>query len=179
MAQTPLTNSTSYLSAAQMLLRVDPRTVGDLCSRDGVRVSASGLLSDTVLAAALLDASGEIEAAAMKGARYAPEDLVAIAATTGASQGKMFRMIARLALVLLYEQRPDHKEKPTATFQAVQEQLRALEDGISVFGTLETADAQVMEATTETAADVENRRGTTYHARRYFGLRANRSSDYA
>lgn len=175
MAQTPLTSSATLLSAAQFLLRVDPRTVGDLCSRDGTRVTASGLLSDTVLAAALLDATGEVEAAAMKGNRYTPTDLAAL---TGAGQARLYRLIARLALVYLYEQRPDLKEKPSAVLEEVNRQLEELRSGLMVFGTLETSEAQTMEAVVETAADVQDRNGTSFIARRYFGRRGNRETSY-
>lgn len=171
MAQTPLTNSGSYLTPAAFLARCDARTVGDLCSDNGTRITAAQLLTDANLAAALLDASGEVEAAAMKGARYAPVDLLAISTTTGAAQGKLFRMIARLTLAYLYERRPDHKEKPPATILAIEKQLEELRDGIMVFGTVETSGAQTLEAVVETSQDVENRNLTVVQASRYFGVR--------
>lgn len=170
MAQTPLTSSTTYLSATQFLLRVDRRTVADLCSDTGTAVDADALAADANLAAALLDASGEVEAAAMKGARYTPSDLAAL---TGAAQARLFRLITRIALGLLYERRPD-KGKPPESYQLALDQLQELRDGVMVFGTVETADAQTMEATTETTQDVEARNGITFISRRFFGRRSNR-----
>lgn len=171
MAYTPLTSSTTYLGVSEFLKRADARTVGDLVSDDGTRVASSSLSGNANLAAALLDASGEVEAAAMKGARYTPADLAAL---TGAGQARLYRLVTRLTLVYLYERRPDGREKPSGLLDDVTRQLQELRDGVMIFGTTETADAQVMEATTETAQDVVNRDGTVFQAGRYFGRRGNR-----
>lgn len=182
MPQTPLSSSTTLLSASEYLKRVDPRTIADLVSQDGDAVGRQEdgsidlnvLAADAVLAAALVDASGDVEAAAMKGARYTPADLAAIVATQSAARGRLWRMVARLTTGLLYEQRPEGKTRPPAYVERALEQLQELRDGVMIFGTVETADAQTMEATTETSRDVEARNGITFQSRRFFGLRSNR-----
>lgn len=170
MAQTPSTNSATLLSAAEFLKRCDLRTVADLCSDTDEPVAEASLAADPNLAAALLDATGEVEAAAMRGGRYTPADLAAL---TGATQARMRRMIARITMGLLYERRPD-KGEPAASYKLALEQLELLRQGEMIFGTVEAADAQIQDHEVENAATVEARNGTSFIARRYFGRRSNR-----
>lgn len=170
MAQTPLTSSSTLLSASEFLKRCDKRTVADLVSDTGTAADVGTLSADTNLAAALLDATGEVEASAMKGGRYRPADLAAL---TGAALGRLYRMITRLTLVYLYERRPD-KGPPAELLKTVSEQLELLRQGEAVFGTDETYDASTMDHEVEVSSDVENRNGTTYQASRFFGRRSNR-----
>lgn len=92
MAQEPLTNSTTLCSVVEFLRRCDQRTVAELVSDTGAPVDVASLGADANLAASLLDATGEVEAAAMHGGRYRPDDLAAL---TGAAQGRLQRLIAR------------------------------------------------------------------------------------
>lgn len=170
MAQTPLTNSSTLLTAAEFLKRIDKRTVADLVSDTGEAVDVSTLSADANLNAALLDATGEVEASGMKGGRYRPEDLAAL---TGAARARLHRMVARLTLVYLYERRPD-KGPPAELLKVVDEQLDLLRQGEAVFGTDETHDASTMDHEVETSHDVEARNGTTFQAARFFGRRSNR-----
>lgn len=172
MAQTPLSvASPGYLSVANFLLRCDQRPVADLVSDDGSPVDTTSLSSNDKLIAALLDASGLVESAAMRGARYAPADLSAL---TGVAQGRLFRLITEIAVRYLYERRPDKGPAPEMSKTAMEE-LELLRQGEMIFGTVETAGAQTQHHEVETSVRVESRDGTTYQGRRYFGRRTNRT----
>ena len=186
--QTPLSSTTSYLPVAEFLKRYDVRTIADLVSDTGAAVDVTTLSSNANLAAALLDASGDLEAAAMHGAMYTPADLAAIAAATQvvnnvtvdrttASQGRLFRIVARLALGYLYERRPALGDPPATVGEALKE-LEQLRSGEMIFGTVETAAAMIQHHEVERPDQVEARNGTTYQAARFFGRRTNRSADF-
>lgn len=171
LAKTPLTASSAYCTVAEMLKRIDRRTVRDLVSDTGEAVEESSLTTNAELLAAMLDASGEVEAAAMKGARYTPADLQAL---TGAAKARLCRMLVRLTICFLYERRPDKGPIPEV-YKAALEQLEQLRTGEMIFGTVETSNAQTMDHEVETARQVETRDGTTFQTRRFFGRRSNRA----
>lgn len=173
MAQTPLTSAATLCPAAEALKRIDKRTVADLCSDTGTAVDAASVATNENFLAALLDATGEVEASAMKGGRYMPVDLAAL---TGAAQARLYRMIARLTMVYLYERRPDKGPLPEL-YKVVLEHLEQLRQGEAVFGTEETFAAQTEDHEVESRHDVEARNGTTYIGRRFFGRRTNRWED--
>lgn len=170
MPQEPLSSATTLCGVAEFLKRCDERSVAELVSDTNTPVDVSSLATDVNLAAALLDATGEVEAAAMHGCRYRPDDLAAL---TGAAQGRLQRLIARLALVYLYERRPDRGPIPEV-YKAVLDQLEQLRGGEMIFGTTETVAASVQDHEVETSAVVESRNGTTFQASRFFGRRSNR-----
>lgn len=70
----------SYAQPSDLIARYDARRLGDLVKDDGTRATASALLTDTNLQAALDDASGMIDAACQRGQRYTPTDLTNVAA---------------------------------------------------------------------------------------------------
>lgn len=102
----------SYLSVTAYLNRSDVMSVSRLCARGvpaatGKNVAptpltASDLGSDPVLAAALLDAAGEILAACLQGDRYTDVDLNAL---TDNGQAKLYRLQAQLTTCHLWENR--------------------------------------------------------------------------
>jgi len=169
---TPNSSPVAYLGPAEFLKRYDTRTVGDLCADNGVRVTPSALLSDPNLAAALLDASGLVEAACLVKSRYQPGDLAAL---TGASQAFLFRLVADLAMGLLIERRPDLKREPPASYSAALAWLDKLSEGVAIFGLVEVQQAGLPEAVQETAQTVYARDLIDVQARRFFGRRVNQS----
>lgn len=171
MARTPDSNSSTYLSSEEFLKRVDRRTVGDLVSDDGTRVPSASLISDTNLAACLLDASGAVEAACLVGKRYTPEDLATL---TGASLGHLYRLITRLTMLNLYERRPDENRRIPETYTAALDELERLQKGERIFGFIEHEEAGYLDHEKETAQDVVDRNGTVVIAERFFGTRTNR-----
>lgn len=170
---TPTSTTTTYITPAQFLARADVRLVGDLCSDTGTRVTPSALPSDPNLAAAIMDACGDLEAACLAGHKYEVADLTLIATgATSASQARMFRLLSRLTLCYLYERRPEKGPVPQ-TYTIAWEHLDALADGKQIFGLVEHQDAGVITTEVETAQQVEARNLTSWSARRYYGRRAN------
>lgn len=171
MAITPLSNADSYCPVGEALKRADQRLLCELCSDQGSAVAASSLLTNANLAAALLDASGDLEAALLVGGRYTPADLAAL---TGAALGKLYRLITRLAVCYLYERRPDLGDVPEV-YQKAEEHLEVLRTGKWIFGTVEHANAGRPSHEVERARQVEAREGLAVQAEAYFGRRTNRT----
>lgn len=177
-------NTTSLLSPAEFLKRFDIRLVADLISDTGARTggspnpNASVVQGDPNLAAALLDATGDTEAACIRGERYQPADLFNLAnglnpgQTTSAAQGRLFRLIGRLAMCYLYERRPDKGPIPE-TYKIAWDHLDALAAGEQIFGFIETQKAGLLFSEVETPQLVENRYLTVVQARGYYGRRGN------
>lgn len=180
MAKTPQSTGTSYLSPEDFLTRTDARTVGQLCSDvEGTVVSPTALLTDPNLKACLMDASGELESAAMMGGKYTMSDLTALVASGSAAAGTLYRIIRDITLAYLRDRRPDQGhaipdgvERSMIRSQAMLEQLA---QGVRIFGFVETMQAGVMDENILTAAEVTNRNGLVVQAQRYFGIRADRS----
>jgi hypothetical protein len=182
MAQTPLSNAGSYLPVAEFLKRCDKRSVArlanDLSATDKADVNAlvAQLPTNQNLLAALLDASGELESACLVGNRYQPADLAAL---TGASQGKLYRLLTWMTLCYLYERRPPREkdQPPPWYYDRAREELDRLEHGERVFGFVESAKAGRMTADPISAADVQNQHTTVTQCRRLFGRRGNQWFD--
>ncbi len=171
MAKTVQTSAASLLTVAEFLKRADLRTVGDLCSDTGTRITSGGLATDTHLAAALLDATGIVEQACLVAKRYLPADLAAL---TGAGLGSLYRLLSRLTLCLLFERRPDLEMKQPWIWEWVEEQLEKLRQGERIFPFTETEDAGLIHIEVETAPEVEARNGISYIMQRMWGRRGNR-----
>ncbi len=69
----------AYVTPEQFLDRYDLRDVGDLVSKDGERVTESGLQNNSKLLRALEDASGQVRSACRVGNKYSIEDLETLA----------------------------------------------------------------------------------------------------
>lgn len=174
---TPQSSSTSYLSAAEFLKRVDVRTVGDLCSDSNTRLTPTQLLTDDNLAAALLDASGELESAVFVGKKYQPADLAVMVATPSAGQAKIYRLLTAIAKVFLVERRVgvNVPEEFLAGSERAQAQLRALAEGTEIFSFTEAAEAGVIDLEPVTPAEVLTRFDVVVQTERFFGIRSNRA----
>jgi len=163
MAQTPDSSPAGLLTAAQFLNRADARLVGDLVSQTGTRVDPTSLLTDPVLAAALLDAQGELESACQRGQRYAPADLAAL---TGAGQAKLYRVLRDLCVLKLYQLR---SEDVPERFARVERELEMLGDGEKIFGLVQSEAAGIMAHQIMTPDDVAAANLLSHRARRLFG----------
>lgn len=171
MAQTCISSATSYLSAAEFLKRCDKRTVGQLVSDDDNIVSGSSLLTDENLAAALLDASGDVESAATIGGKYLPVDLAAL---SGAALGKLYRILADVTIAYLIERRPELVTKDPPSLGRSMVWLEQLAQGTRIFAFSETMAAGRPECDVTTPQEVEQRNLTTFQASRLFGRLADR-----
>lgn len=160
MAQTPLTGSSAYATNAQLLERYDVRTVADLLSDAGRRLSAGEVTNSTRLSALLQQVSGEIEAAAVAGRRYLPADLAAL---TGNAKEFLIGLVCDLVLLRLFSRRPGLYPVPTQC-QRAELMLETLREGQRIFPTEESASAgMTVERVDETDTFL------TECGRRYFG----------
>lgn len=180
MAKT-LASSTSLLcTAAEFLKRVDRKAVAKLASDDdnGVPVSDGSLATNANVIAALRDASGLVESAAMNAARYTAEDLEAILATDCNSRGILFRMVSDLAWTFLYERRPSNSIQPPASLTRTQEWLELLTQGKRIFAFAETQDATTLERVEASTSDILDRNGSVIQASPYYGHRSDTALDW-
>lgn len=172
MAKTVLTSATSYLPASEFVKRHDARVLGDLLQDADARVPAISLPTDPNLAEILLDASGAVESACLRGGRYIPADLAAL---TGAGLRFLYRIVDGVAFAMCWERRYPDRELPAwckFSFDA----LDALSRGERILSFQEAADAGRLTHKVETQSDLEKRCGVAIQADRFFGIRSNRRS---
>lgn len=177
MAQTPVSGDSAYITAAELLLFVDYRTLSDLCTdTDGPRPLKTDFSDATTdlgakTQAILKAASGYVEMACLNGGRYTPDDLAAL---TGNQAQALKKLVANLALWDFYTRRPDTTMPEPPQAVEANRILDAVAAGEKIFGTQQAMDAGRLELTVETPIDVENRNLVTFQAERMFGRRANR-----
>lgn len=174
MAQTVSSGAATYCSAARFLQRYDARTIGDLVSDDGTRVSSASLLTNTNLAALLKEASGKLEAACVVGERYSPTDLAAIITDGGNMAEFMAGLVADIAISLVYRRRPDVTMPVMPQVDESMRLLNALSEGKMILGFTEAMTSGHMSSEIETSAIVEARKMATTYAESLFGRRNNR-----
>lgn len=183
MAKTPISGATPYCTVDQFLVGFDVRTAGDYLGDAGVRLTSAEVATSTVLNALLMRASGMFEAAMLRGNKYTPADLAALAAANsgdGCNASEYVAMIVGgLAGYLLFLRRPARfsQDQAPGSAQLALDAIDFLNQGGLILGFQETADAGQVQHHVETARDVEHRNGATYQAGRYFGRRSNRSGD--
>lgn len=162
-----------YATPADLLKRFDARTLGDLAADDGKRIVPSALLSDANVASALDDASGEIEAALLQGARYSALDLTNL---TGNSKQYLARICCEIAFGLLWRRRPwaDDQQRLEAIKRA-DEHLERLRKGERVFDIVAVEQAGLPDVTGVTLADLQNLNLLRDRTRHYYPARAPRA----
>lgn len=171
MPQTPLTGSSPYLTAARLWLYKDTRPVRELLADDDTIPDQATAEASTVLAAALISASGEVEEYAMVGGRYLPADLAAL---TGNAKGRLEGLVADLAFWRLSKRRwPKMTEAEVAGVAEAKAALQRLSAGETIFGTVEAVDAGMPSTTT---LDPGDDRRTVRAASRFFGNREPRGT---
>jgi len=122
--------------------RYDTRTIQDLASDTGTEVSVSALSTDPNVTAALLDASGRMDAAILTGKQYTPAQLAAL---TGNSLALRRRICCDLAMFFLMSRRPEKygAESLKAAQDAAEEYLERLRKGERIFEVTTIQDAQL------------------------------------
>lgn len=169
MAKTVLTSATSYASASDLIKAHSADQIGQWCQDSKLTLTAGMIMADATVAAALLRASGMVEAYALRGGRYTPQDLAAL---TGAGQAMLIGLVVDLAYYLLARRRLKAKDaEDVAGYDVIKDTLTALGEGSAIFGFQEIVDAGVM-STVDTAKDSRNLKNRpTDIASRYFGRR--------
>lgn len=181
MPQTVASNAASLCPVGEFLKRVDARTVGQLASDTTTVVAPGSLATNDNVLAALYDASGIVESAALRGGKYTAADLAALRDEENSNVPVMganllYRIVSDVAWVFLWERRPNKSanQDPPPSYERSLAWLDELANGTKIFPMQEAMDAGRTETQVETRADVEDRNGMVYQASRYFGVRGSR-----
>jgi hypothetical protein len=132
----------AYASAADLQEYYDWREIGDLISDSGEQVSAldqvtAGNMYHTRLSRFLDRASGEVEAALLRGGRYTPTDLAGL---TGNARELLRGIVCEFVVLYLFERKPLYKPDMLEQFRkAKTERLGLLASGTNIFGGLPAA----------------------------------------
>lgn len=184
-SQTPNSSLVPYATNQDFLTRQDWSLVGQLAAdvdpltnQPMVYVYVDLLnISSTVglnVYTALLDASGDVEAAATRGLMYQPADLQGL---VGASLAYLKRVVCDIAMMNLYDRR-DGQNPPTnveAKYKRAQEFLQQLVEGERVFGDLQDQEAGLPSNAFFSQQDLINNRLVTANYPRAFGIRVNQA----
>jgi len=191
--------SGAYCSPEEFLVRFDLRTVADLLGDNGKRfgVNAAGptptdpdpvlVAANLTLIALLQDASGMVEMACTKGARYDPTDLwkiynapYEVDQATGRRKpntnirNTLITIVAGIAMWFLTTRRPNPNIPISPRCQMAMQLLDRIAIGELVFGTVDAQQAGLPEAKYLTVDDQNVMNLATFRAERYFGRRNNR-----
>lgn len=169
MSKTSMTSDVPYATPADLLVYHDAGKVGDYVS-DEKQLTKDELLNDPVVYAALMRASGEVEAACCRGGRYRPEDLQGL---TGASREFLRGLVCDLAFFHLAKRRIPDPQRVPGYEQAI-DVLKALSTGDLVFGFVETVASSHMNMVDISTDSVGRYHRLTEMCRRFWGPRADR-----
>jgi phage gp36-like protein len=159
----------SYAQPQDAIDRIDVRRWGDLVLDNGVRATANQLLTNTRLIAVLNDASGLIDAALLRGGRYAPTDLQTLATTTNNGWYLLLRINVDIAYALALEAR-GYSESEIGSmapgYAKALEYLDRLMEGQWIFGLAPVVAAGGVPKVVPLSNNITL---LTQAARRYFG----------
>lgn len=144
----------AYADGSDLLDRFDARLIGDLVSDDNTQVAVADVPTNTVVLAALDDASGDIDAALLTARRYAAADLSGL---TGNAQKHLKRITCEIAMAYLRRRRVDFDPESAKAFMELAEgHLERLRKGINVFGLDDQMDAGLPTVSGPSAVDFQN-----------------------
>jgi phage gp36-like protein len=156
----------AYATGQELVKRYDVDLIGDLAQDEREPLDRSVVASHPNVAAALDDASGEIDVALLVGQRYLPEQLTTL---TGFSRNHLVRITCAIAMSLLFERRPGMRpEIAEAIAKKAREHITALNRGDNVFGIQENLDAGTIDTATIATVDIENLNLLPQRMPRYF-----------
>ena len=161
MVMTPSSGSAPYATASDFAERYDIRTIGDLLSDLGARLPSGQVLTSSRLTYLLMQASGQVEAAAMAGKRYTTDDLAAL---TGNSKEYLKGIVCDLVIWILLGRRPTREGGVPEIVKGALEALELIRHGQRIFGFTEVQDAGKNVIVADTPPDLLTSRG-----RRLFG----------
>lgn len=144
----------AYATVTDLIDRFDSRDLGDLASDGNAQVSEASLKTDRKIAAALADASGEIDAALLVGGRYTPMELANV---TGFSKSHLVRITCDIAAARLMGRRMGRDiEKLKMMVEQAEGHLERLRNGENVFNLTDQKSAGSPSATGLTALDYQD-----------------------
>lgn len=166
---TPNSTTTPYCSAAQFQNYCDVVFEGLLVNDDGSLTGPTGLLTSPRLAAALLAASGLVEAAVTAGNRAGPLDLNALAASGTAGGNYLAWLVAMHAAAMLMARRSDPTHAFPPALEMAMTKLREIREGVDVLTFLESQGSENIEYTQISEQDMQMKGLMTRYLYRVFG----------
>jgi hypothetical protein len=166
---TIVSGASAYLTPAQFLRYYDQRTVAELLSDSSTKVI--DVIGNPYLAEMLQAASGQVEAAALKGGRYQAEDLTALAAGTSNSSFYLRKLVAGIVMNDLRSRRARTGEDSLEQYKWALDALKALRQGEEIFGFVENQTAATTQSDPDNATTRQQRSGISINASPYFGVR--------
>ena len=129
--------------------------VGDLATDEREELDRAAVPTHPNVLAALLDASGEIDAAMMAGGRYTPDQLAGI---TDNTKNHLIRITCAIAMASLIERRPERASQELAESyrKTARGYLEPLRRGENVFGIQAVVDSGTIAVETVQAVSIEN-----------------------
>lgn len=160
----------AYATPADIMARYDWREIGDLVSDNGEQVDRAELSSDVNLAAALDDASGEVDSALLVGGNYTPDQLAEL---TGNSLARLKHLVCMIAIANLLNRRPmANWERFKEIMDQVKESLEQLRRGENILNVPGKADAGLPSLGGYTTVSVKALNLVRDRTRNYFPGRA-------
>jgi hypothetical protein len=172
-AKTSLSSLVPYLLPARLWLYRDERPVLELLADDDTIPAREDAEDNTTgagarLYAALQRASGDVERYAAVGEAYLPVDLAAL---TGNQKALLESLVADLAFWALARRRwPAVKPEEVSGVREALDALKDLRDGVTIFGTVGSADAGLPDTVGLDLVGTTNPT-TVSCANRFFGSR--------
>jgi hypothetical protein len=161
--------SDSYLTSTEFLRYYDTRMVAELLGDTGRAVQ--DVLDDSKLDQLLRSASGEVEAAALRGGRYTADDLTTISGGTTNGSYYLKKMVAGVVMQNLRARRGRVGEDLLEQFKWLVNALKELRNGEQILGFTEVQEAGNITTQLDNSATVIARRGLALFASPYFGTR--------
>jgi len=175
---TIITTTQSYITPAEFLLRFDARAIARYCADDENAVPPADLPTNEVLLWALKSASGMVQASAVRGCRYTPQQLEELINQVPLTlSGETLKDVtAWLAITKLQERRPHGGEPPNEYhYERAMGFLERLAAGDQVLAFEETVDAGLIDLGETDYEDLQETCATVFRANRLLGDHARES----
>lgn len=157
----------AYADGDDLIARYDVDLIGDLASDDRETQDRNDVADHPHVLTALEDASGEVDAALLAGARYT---VVQLEGLTGRALSHLKSIVCGLAMAALHERRPESVDSQLIEriTQRARDAILALRRGDNVFGLPDHIDAGRTHVEGPTAIELINRNGLPERMGRFF-----------
>lgn len=164
----------AYATGANLVERYDVDLIGDLAQDTREDMEREAVATHPNVLAALLDASGDVDASMLAGGRYTPTQLSTL---SGNSLNHLIRITCAIAMALLIERRPDrvNLELAEGLRKPAKAHLEALRRGENVFGIQEVIESGTIDLATVSTVDINNLNLLPGRMPRYFPGTAQRT----
>jgi hypothetical protein len=175
---TPDSGLTPYCTPARFLQAYDVRTIADLLSDDGQRLTPANVASSPILAVLLAEASGWFESVCFTADRYSEADIYGVINQAGNGASMIAGLVAGITMWMCFDRRPDKASKYElpAKAQLAMEMLDRLRKGERILPIAENGAAGLPASFVLSPSMVFQQNLSTTQARRYFGQRDNQVS---